>query len=62
MEYQVAEENGTSKWSSISFPPEIYRILGELAVKEKVSLAWAVRYAAEKYITPKWPLLRKSRT
>jgi Ribbon-helix-helix protein, copG family len=36
--------------ASISFPPEIYRTLAELAKQKKVSLAWVVRDAAEKYI------------
>jgi metal-responsive CopG/Arc/MetJ family transcriptional regulator len=35
---------------SISFPPELYSHLEELARQKKVSLAWVVRDAAEKYV------------
>lgn len=36
--------------ASISFPPNLYGSLAELAKQKKVSLAWVVRDAAEKYI------------
>ena len=36
--------------TSISFPPDLYRTLEEIARHKKVSLAWVVRYAAEKYV------------
>jgi len=36
--------------ASISFPPNLYGSLAELARRKKVSLAWVVRDAAEKYI------------
>lgn len=36
--------------ASISFPPGLYEALVELAKKKKVSLAWVVRDAAEKYV------------
>jgi hypothetical protein len=36
--------------ASISFPPEIYSALADLAKQKKVSLAWIVRDAAERYI------------
>jgi predicted DNA-binding protein len=36
--------------ASISFPPELYETLEMLAKQKKVSLAWVVRDAAEKYI------------
>jgi metal-responsive CopG/Arc/MetJ family transcriptional regulator len=37
--------------ASISFPPNLYEALEEIAVQKKVSLAWVVRDAAEVYIT-----------
>ena len=37
--------------ASISFPPELYGTLEELAKQKKVSLAWVVRDAAEKYVS-----------
>jgi hypothetical protein len=42
--------------ASISFPPELYQTLEEIARQKKVSLAWVVREAAEQYVTDKWPL------
>jgi len=36
--------------ASITFPPELYRALEELAKQKKVSLAWVVRDAAESYV------------
>jgi len=48
----------TAVRASISFPPDVYETLQEIAREKKVSLAWVVREAAEKYIADKWPLLR----
>jgi predicted DNA-binding protein len=42
--------------ASISFPPDVYETLEVIAKEKKVSLAWVVREAAEKYIAEKWPL------
>lgn len=42
--------------ASISFPPDVYETLEVIAREKKVSLAWVVREAAEKYIADKWPL------
>ena len=41
-----------SRWvrASISFPSDMYETLERLAEQKKVSLAWVVRDAAEKYI------------
>lgn len=36
--------------ASISFPPDIYEVLEQLARNKKVSLAWVVRDAVERYI------------
>ena len=36
--------------ASISFPPDLYETLEGIAKQKKVSLAWVVRDAAEKYI------------
>ncbi|MBZ5727200.1 MAG: ribbon-helix-helix domain-containing protein [Acidobacteriia bacterium] len=46
--------------ASVSFPPELYRTLEELAKKKKVSIAWVVREAAEQYVSAEWPLLGNS--
>ena len=36
--------------ASISFPPDLYETLEEIAREKKVSLAWVVRDAVERYI------------
>ena len=38
--------------ASISFPPDLYTTLGELAKEKKVSLAWVVREAEAQEILP----------
>jgi metal-responsive CopG/Arc/MetJ family transcriptional regulator len=50
----------TSIRATISFPSELYKTLEEIARGKKVSLAWVVREAAEKYIAEKWPLFGKN--
>lgn len=45
--------------ASISFPAELYDSLEEIARQKKVSLAWVVRDAAERYVAEKWPLFRQ---
>jgi metal-responsive CopG/Arc/MetJ family transcriptional regulator len=47
--------------ASISFPPTLYKTLEEIAKEKKVSLAWVVRDAAEKYIADKLAQRGKSR-
>jgi metal-responsive CopG/Arc/MetJ family transcriptional regulator len=37
--------------ASISFPAELYETLEEIAKQKKVSLAWVVRDASEKYVS-----------
>jgi predicted DNA-binding protein len=44
--------------ASISFPADVYETLEGIAEEKKVSLAWVVREAAEKYIADKWPLFK----
>ena len=43
---------------TISFTEEMYEELEKLAEKGKVSLAWVVRDAVEKYISEEYPLLK----
>jgi len=52
--------SGTCVRASISFPSDVYETLEVIAREKKVSLAWVVREAAEKYIADKWPLLAGS--
>ncbi len=43
--------------ASISLQPDFYNTLEEIARQKKVSLAWVMREAAEKYLAEKRPLL-----
>lgn len=52
-------ENAASVRASISFPPDVYEVLENIAKEKRVSLAWVVREAAEKYIEQKSPLFSK---
>jgi predicted DNA-binding protein len=47
--------------ASITFPPELYQTLQDLAKKKKVSIAWLVRDAAEKYVADMWPLFASAK-
>lgn len=42
--------NAASVRASISFPPDLYETLEEIAREKKVSLAWVVRDAVERYV------------
>jgi predicted DNA-binding protein len=53
-------QSATAVRASISFPPDIYDTLESIAKEKKVSLAWVVREAAERYIAEKWPLFARS--
>jgi metal-responsive CopG/Arc/MetJ family transcriptional regulator len=47
--------------TSVTFPPDLYRTLEDIAKKKKVSIAWVVRDATEKYIADQWPLFAASK-
>ena len=42
--------------ASVSFHPDLYHTLEEIAKQKKVSLAWVVREAAENYVANQLPL------
>lgn len=44
--------------ASVTFPPDVYETLNAIAKNKKVSVAWVVREAAEKYIADQWPLFK----
>jgi metal-responsive CopG/Arc/MetJ family transcriptional regulator len=46
----IKAQNPSWVRASISFPPGLYGTLAELAKQKKVSLAWVVRDASEKYV------------
>ncbi|ANB17234.1 CopG family transcriptional regulator [Dokdonella koreensis] len=43
--------------ASVSFPADVYAELERIATSKKVSVAWVVREAAERYVADQWPLL-----
>ena len=47
---EMKPEGAASVRASISFPPDIYELLEQLARQKKVSLAWVVRDAVEQYV------------
>jgi hypothetical protein len=53
---KIKAQNAAQVRATISFPPDIYESLEMIAREKKVSLAWVVRDAAEKYISDRWPL------
>jgi predicted DNA-binding protein len=52
------QSTGTVR-ATISFPPGVYETLGVIAKEKKVSLAWVVREATERYIADRWPLFNR---
>ena len=55
---QGGKEKNDSKSvrASVSFPRELHETLERMAKRKKVSVAWIVRDAAEKYVAEQWPL------
>ncbi len=43
-------QNKAAVRASITFPPDLYETLEQIAQQKKVSLAWVVRDATEKYV------------
>lgn len=50
-------ERHESVRASVTFPKETYSALEQIASEKRVSLAWVVREAAERYVSERWPLL-----
>jgi metal-responsive CopG/Arc/MetJ family transcriptional regulator len=49
-------QNEPSTRTSVTIPAEIYSSLEIIAKQKKVSMAWVIRDAAEKYVSEHWPL------
>lgn len=45
----ITTDGGAAVRASVSFPPGLYESLDEIARRKKVSLAWVIREAAERY-------------
>lgn len=43
----------------MSLPHELHDTLARLAKDKKVSVAWVIRDAAEKYVGEQWPLFNR---
>ena len=55
---QIQQETHKSVRTSVSLSPELH---GTLDKEKKVSVAWVIRDAAEKYVGEQWPLLQQER-
>lgn len=44
--------------TSVTFPGDVYAELERIAEEKKVSVAWVVRDAVEKYVDARYPLFR----
>jgi dienelactone hydrolase len=51
------KKSGKSVRASVSFPPKQYATLERIAEEKKVSVAWVVREAVDRYLVERWPLL-----
>ena len=51
-----AKQQAKTARVSISFSPILYSDVERLAKEKKVSIAWVVREATEKYVSEQWPL------
>lgn len=47
---------------SVSLPRDLHDILARLADRKRVSVAWVIRDAAEKYVGDQWPLFKRDLT
>ena len=49
------QEEAPTHRTSVTFPRELYRTLEAIAEQQKLSVAWVIRDAAEKYVSDRWP-------
>ena len=45
--------------ASVSLSPEVHKTLEHIAQAKKVSVAWVIREAVDKYLADKWPLFAR---
>lgn len=48
--------NEPSTRTSVTIPTDVYTSLETIAKQKKVSIAWVMRDALEKYVSEQWPL------
>jgi metal-responsive CopG/Arc/MetJ family transcriptional regulator len=54
---QSSAREGTR--ASVTFPADLYAEIERIAEVKKVSVAWVVRDAVEKYVEAQYPLFRR---
>lgn len=54
-------KKGKMPRTSVSFPPEVQEELNRLAAKRKVSVAWIVREAVDRYLESENPLFHQAK-
>jgi predicted transcriptional regulator len=42
--------------ASVTLPSDVHKTLEQIAQEKKVSVAWVIRDAVDKYLSDKWPL------
>ncbi len=47
--------------ASVTFPADLYADLERIAEEKKVSVAWVVRDAVEKYVEAQYPLFHRQK-
>ena len=45
--------------ASVTLTPDVCKTLEQIAQEKKVSVAWVIREAVDKYLTDKWPLFAR---
>lgn len=55
------QQNQPPTRASVTFPAEVYSSLESIAKQKKVSMAWVIRDAAEKYVSDQWPLFAEKK-
>jgi metal-responsive CopG/Arc/MetJ family transcriptional regulator len=56
--HQVVQPTREGTRASVTFPADVYAELERIASDMKVSVAWVVRDAVEKYVEARYPLFR----
>jgi predicted transcriptional regulator len=54
-----SQDSHKSVRTSVTLPPDLHSTLELLAKGKKVSVAWVIRDAAEKYVSEQWPLFQR---
>lgn len=59
-EFNKSTQPAKAPRQSVTFTPAIYAELERLAKEKKVSIAWVVREATERYIAEQYPLFDRA--